>query len=180
MKPKTLLTSLCAVTLLTSACTTTCPSSMHHKEQYTEKAQHHKKHHKKHETKVFQQNYTDDDIDNVIANIYTRSVNGGESVMGTIKFKETDNGLKMKIDLVDLRPGKIYTAQIYQCSTCDNGICCATETMNIDLPTIKSDSNGKLQQSYIIRGLTATQLNNAKLILTRDGGYKAAWGTLNQ
>lgn len=178
MKSKTLflLTSLCAVSLLTAACTTTCPSGTQPKKQYTEKVQ--KKHHK--EPKVFQQNYTGDDIDNVTANIYTRSVNGGESAMGTIKFKETDSGLKMKIDLVDLRPGKIYTAQIYQCGTCDSGICCATETMNIDLPIIKSDSKGHLQQSYIIRGLTAAQLNNAKMVLTRDGGYNAAWGTLNQ
>ena len=179
MKSKTLflLTSLCAVSLLTASCTT-CPTGMHHKKQYTEKTQHHKKHHK--EPKVFQQNYTGEDIEDVTANIYTRSVNGGESAMGTIKFKETDNGLKMKIDLIDLRPGKIYTAQIYQCGTCNSGICCATETMNIDLPTIKSDSTGNLPQSFIVRGLTATQLNNAKLILTRDGGYKAAWGTLNQ
>ena len=52
--------------------------------------------------------------------------------------------------------------------------------MAVDLPLLKIDRVGRLQQSYIIRGLTASQLNNAKLVLTRDGGYKAAWGTLKQ
>ncbi len=53
--------------------------------------------------------------------------------------------------------------------------------MSVDLPKLSVNNAGdRLQQTYIVRGLTATQLNNAKLILTRDGGYKAAWGTLRQ
>ena len=52
--------------------------------------------------------------------------------------------------------------------------------MSIDLPQIKTNSKERLKQSYIVRGLTASQLNNAKFILTRDGGYKAAWGTLQK
>ena len=79
-----------------------------------------------------------------------------------------------------LRPNKVYTAQVYQCGACNDSVCSDTEAMTIDLPQIKSSNGDRLQQSYIIRGLTATQLNNAKIILTRDGGYKAAWGTLNQ
>jgi hypothetical protein len=53
--------------------------------------------------------------------------------------------------------------------------------MSVDLPKLVNSQKGEqLQQSYIIRGLTATQLNNAKIVLTRDGGYQAAWGTLKQ
>ena len=53
--------------------------------------------------------------------------------------------------------------------------------MSVDLPTLKvNNADERLKQSYIVRGLTAAQLNNAKLVLTRDGGYKAAWGTLKQ
>jgi hypothetical protein len=100
--------------------------------------------------------------------------------MGTIKFKETDAGLKMNVDLVDLRPGKTYTAHVYQCGACNDSTCCDTAPMAVDLPTLRIDHVGRLQQSYIVRGLTAAQLNNARLILTRDGGYKAAWGTLKQ
>ena len=53
------------------------------------------------------------------------------------------------------------------------------DAMNIDLPHLTHSHDGKLETSYIIRGLTATQLKNAKICLERDGGYKAAWGTLN-
>ena len=48
------------------------------------------------------------------------------------------------------------------------------------LPTLHIANAGRLQESFMIRGLTAQQLNNAKLYLERDGGYKAAWGTIGQ
>lgn len=178
-----LIASLCGIVFLTAGCTT-CPSGAHR--HYEQQHKPHEKHQYKHKNQkpepiVFHQNYGADDIDDVHAKMFTRSSRGGESEMGFIKFKETNDGLKMKVDLIDLRPGKTYTAQIYQCETCnEDSICCDTEAMSIDLPQIKTDAPGRLQQSYIIRGLTATQLNNAKLILIRDGGYKAAWGTLNQ
>lgn len=191
MKSKTaiLLTSLCAISILTAGCTM-CPTHKydHHEHQY--KRQHKDGPHKPQsqdefvqasETVVFYQTYDASDINNVSANMYTNNAKGGESAMGTIKFKETDNGLKMKVDLEHLRPGKVYNAQVYQCQTCnENSICCDTEAMAIELPKLKIDRVGRLQQSYIVRGLTAAQLNNAKIILTRDGGHKAAWGTLNQ
>ena len=132
------------------------------------------------ETIVFYQTYEGADIDDVRANMYTRSSRGGESAMGTIKFQETRDGLKMHVDLIDLRPGKTYQTHIYQCGACNDSTCCDTAPMAVDLPLLKIDRVGRLQQSYIIRGLTASQLNNAKLVLTRDGGYKAAWGTLKQ
>ncbi len=176
MKNKSLflIASLCGITLLTAGCTSTCPSDgyKHHEQKM------HGKHHKDHP--VFHQNYDNGGIEKVHAKMYTRSNAGGESEMGFVKFAETDNGLKMMVDLMYLRPGKVYTAQVYQCGACNDSICCDTEAMSIDLPQIKSTNGDRLQQSYIIRGLTATQLNNAKIILTRDGGYKAAWGTLNQ
>lgn len=182
MKTKNLgiIASLCGVTLLLGGCVS-CPVQDHgYHEQYKKDKAH--KHHKKHDKNpiIFQQTYSGSDVHNVKANMYTRSMHGGESEMGFIKFKETEDGLKMWVDLIDLRPGKIYTAQVYQCWNCNNGICCNTEAMSVDLPSISTDNAGRLQQTYIVRGLTANQLNNAKLVLTRDGGYKAAWGTLKQ
>ena len=178
MKNKSLflMASLCGVTLLTAGCTS-CPTHTHDK-YHEQKMQ--KKHKKNSEPVVFQQNYSGDDVHNVRAKMFTRSADGGNAEMGYIDFKETENGLKMNVDLIHLRPGKIYTAQVYQCGACNDSVCCDTEAMAIDLPQIKSTNGERLQQSYIIRGLTAAQLNNAKLKLTRDGGYKAAWGTLNQ
>ena len=178
MKTKTLfiMTSLCAISLLTAGCTK-CPTNSHaprHEQQYKEH-----KHHKKHDKPVvFQQSYGAGDVHNIKANMYTRSANGGTSEMGYIKFTETDDGLKMVVDLIDLRPGKVYTAQVYQCGACNDSMCCDTEAMAIELPQLTVPSKGRLQESYIVRGLAASQLNNAKLVLTRDGGYTAAWGNV--
>lgn len=179
-----LIASLCGVCLLTSACTT-CPTQTHEHSMYKEhhnKDKAHKKH-KQHDNSpvIFQQTYSGSDIKKVKANMVTRSAQGGEAEMGAIWFKETDDGLKMNVDLVYLRPNTLYTAQVYQCGACNDNTCCAMEAMSVELPQLKvSNSGDRLQESYIVRGLTATQLNNAKLILTRDGGYQAAWGTLKQ
>ncbi len=176
-----LIASLCGAVLLVGGCTS---CNMRHPEFHEQKNQdkpHHKKQHhaqKQKQPEIFYQTYDTSNIKAVNANVYTRSSNGGESAMGTISFKETNEGLKMSVDLIDLRPGKTYTSVIYQCFECNESICCSEEAMSVDLPKIKTKTSGRLQESYIIRGLTATQLNNAKIILTRDGGYKAAWGTL--
>lgn len=186
-----LIASLCGVCLVTSGCTT-CPTQHHMKhgqhEQHNQmRDQKHNKHQYKHqqqpqqsETVVFYQNYAPSDIHNVTATMETKSNQGGTAEMGTIQFIETDDGLKMNVDLMYLRPNTNYTAQIFQCGACNDTTCCAVTAMNIDLPQLMAETDNRLQQSYIIRGLTAAQLNNAQLILTRDGGYKAAWGMLKQ
>ncbi len=133
------------------------------------------------ETVVFYQNYDAADVDCVKAPMYTRSSHGGESKMGYIKFRETDDGLKMMVDLKDLRPGVKYTVKLHQCSSCNNNsICCDKAPMSISLPTLHIAHTGRLEESFIIRGLAAEQLNNAKIYLERDGGYKAAWGNLKK
>lgn len=133
------------------------------------------------EAVVFYQTYEDSDVSHVHAKMYTHSSQGGESRMGYIKFYETDAGLKMEVDLKDLRPGKVYTVRIYQCGSCNNNsMCCDKSPMAVSLPTLSIKSQGRLKESFIIRGLTAEQLNNAKIYLERDGGYKAAWGTLEK
>lgn len=134
------------------------------------------------ETVVFYQTYEDSDVTHVHAKMYTHSSRGGESRMGYIKFYETDAGLKMEVDVKDLRPGKVYTVRVHQCSSCNNNsMCCDKEPMSVNFPTLSSQkSGGRLKESFIIRGLTAEQLNNAKIYLERDGGYKAGWGTLEK
>ncbi len=132
------------------------------------------------ETVVFYQTYEDSDVNHVEAKMYTHSSHGGESRMGDIKFVETDAGLKMEVDVTDLRPGKVYSVKIVPCSGSKNAMTCAKSPMQIDLPTLSVQKKGRLKESFIIRGLTAEQLDNAKLYLERDGGYKAAWGTLKK
>jgi hypothetical protein len=52
--------------------------------------------------------------------------------------------------------------------------------MSVDLPQLQvTSTDERLKQSYIVHGLTVIQFN-AKIVLTRNHGYKAAWGTLKQ
>lgn len=164
---------LCAAAVL-SGCTTMCNQKRHHpRHQKPAAAQ---------ETVVVYQSYnTKNDVERVSAKMYTHSSSGGESKMGYIKFVETDSGLKMDVDLKDLRPGVTYTVKIYQCGSCNNdSMCCDKSSMPISLPQLKIAKTGRLEETFIIRGLTAAQLNNAKIYLERDGGYKAAWGTFER
>ncbi|MBO4625711.1 MAG: hypothetical protein J5679_00335 [Alphaproteobacteria bacterium] len=185
IKKMIMLTSILGVSIVLSGCSS-CPSKQPAHHSMHKQEMQHRKYQKQQvqsapqitETVVFYQSYENDDIDSVSAKMYTHSSKGGESKMGTIKFVETNDGLHMKINLIDLRPGKTYTAHIYPCGACNDYTCCTTTPMAIDLPTLKIEEAGRLETSYIIRGLTAAQINNAKIVLTRDGGYKAAWGKL--
>ncbi len=169
-----IVSSILGIAAILSGCSTMCGHPKHHnKKMYRQPQQ-------TTETVVFYQTYEEADITRVNAKMYTRNGRGEESKMGNIKFAETDAGLKMMVDLKDLRPGVTYTAKIYQCGSCNNNsMCCDKSPMNVNLPQLRIDHVGRLEQSYIIRGLTAEQLNNAKIYLERDGGYKAAWGQLN-
>ena len=112
------------------------------------------------------------------AKMYTRSSSGGTSEMGYIKFAPSDNGVNMMVDVTDLRPGKDYTVKIYPCGACSDYSCCATKCMNVTLPVLSIDNPGRLTQTFNISGVNCTDLNNAKIVLLRDGGYKAAWGKI--
>lgn len=131
------------------------------------------------------------DVKKVNAKMYTHSSSGGESRMGDIKFVETESGLKMEVDLKDLRPGVEYTINAYKMDCGDMTEeemkkakkdkaefkkMCDKEKMSVNLPTLKAGASGKLEETFMIRGLTAKQLNNAKITLSRDGNDKAAWG----
>ena len=171
IKKMFMFTSVLGMAVLLSGCMSPC----------AKKQMHHKKPAKPTETVVFYQSYDAGDVNRVSAKMYTHSSSGGESKMGYIKFVETDKGLKMNVDLKDLRPGVTYTVKLYQCGSCNNdSMCCDKSSMPIDLPKLKVNSRERLEESFIIRGLTAAQLNNAKIYLERDGGYKAAWGTFDR
>lgn len=131
---------------------------------------------------VVYQTYADADINHVYAKMYTHSSRGGESKMGHIKFKETDSGLKMEVDLKDMRPGVPYTVKVYQCDMCYNDAKCCNNAraLNIKLPMLQTGVSGHLNQTYMIQGLTAAQLDGANIYLERDGGYKAGWGKLEK
>jgi len=170
IKKMFMLSSVLGVAVLLSGCTTGCK---HRRPQPKPQQQ-------TSDVVVFYQTYENADVNRVSAKMYTHSSNGGESKMGYIRFAETDAGLKMEVDLKDLRPGINYTVKLKQCGACNDNTCCAQNPMRVDLPMLRINRVGRLEESFIIRGLTASQLNNAKIYLERDGGYKAAWGKLEQ
>ena len=158
IKKMLILSSALGVIILLSGCTGCGQKKMRHQPKPAMQQQ-------TTETVVFYQTYEDADINHVVAKMYTHSSHGGESRMGDIKFVETD---------------EVYTAKIYQCNSCDSGMCCNKQPMQLELPTLSVKNAGHLKESFILHGLTAEQLNNAKKYLERDGGYKAAWGTLKK
>ncbi len=131
---------------------------------------------------VVYQTYENADIDKVYAKMYTRSSKGGVSHMGHIKFHDTDNGLKMVVDLKDLRPGVPYTVKLAKCGMCAYGEtgCCNKTPINVKLPMLETGMSRKLDETFMIQGMSAAQLNGAKIWLERDGGYKAGWGQLEK
>ena len=163
--------------LVLAGCSTTC-GGRHHMQ----------KHHGHHNAAQPQEVVVYEATETVVAeipmsnvmkvNMYTRSSRGGTSEMGYIKFAQTDNGTKMMVDLIDLRPGKDYTVKIYPCGNCSDSSCCASKCMNVKLPMLGVDEPGRLTKTYNVRGLNCADLSNAKIVLTRDGGYKAAWGRI--
>ena len=48
------------------------------------------------------------------------------------------------------------------------------------MPMLETGKSGKLNQTYMIQGLSAAQLDGANIYLERDGGYKAGWGQLEK
>ncbi|MDR1337617.1 MAG: hypothetical protein LBJ73_01140 [Rickettsiales bacterium] len=127
------------------------------------------------------------DVRRVSAKMYTRGA-AGESRMGEIRFHETESGLKMDVDLKDMRPGVDYSINVYRfdCPKMKemkkmkdkkNGDkTCAKEKMSVNLPTLRADASGAVKETFMIHGFSAKQLKNAKIVLSRDGNDKAAWG----
>ena len=169
-----------AVVLLTG-CMMDCPAKKHHPAKKMHRAQPVEVVEAT-DTIVVYQTYEDADVNQVYAKMYTHSSQGGQSKMGHIKFKDTDNGLKMMVDLKDLRPGVQYNVKIYQCNSCynDANCCNASKKVNLQLPMLQTGESRRLNQTYMIQGISAAQLDGANIYLERDGGYKAGWGKLEK
>ena len=100
-----LFASVLGAAVLLSGCMMGCPNkkAMHHQKQPARYAQPVEV--VESDTIVVYQTYENADVNHLYAKMYTHSSRGGESKMGHIKFRETDNGLKMEVDLKDMRAG---------------------------------------------------------------------------
>ncbi len=172
--------ALAAVVLL-SGCSG-CPTKKHHNKKMVHYAQPQAVEVVETDAVVFYQVPENMHTDNLYAKMYTHSSHGGESKMGYIKFHQTDNGLKMKVDLKDMRPGVQYHVKLYQCGSCHNDAKCCTNAkkLSMDMPMLQTGKSGRLEQTYMLQGVTASQLQGANIYLERDGGYKAGWGKLEK
>lgn len=164
-------------TALIAGCSTTCGGPRHHKKHHE-----HNRQPATQEVVMYEMSETvvaEIPVSNVMkAQMYTRSSRGGTSEMGYIKFANGENGMKMMVDLIDLRPGRDYTVKIYKCGNCTDYSCCTSSCMNASLPMLAIDEPGRLTKTFNVSGIKWKDLNNAKIVLTRDGGYKAAWGKI--
>ena len=182
IKKTVVFASVLGAAVLLSGCMMGCPNkkAMHHQKQPARYAQPVEV--VESDTIVVYQTYENADVNHLYAKMYTHSSRGGESKMGHIKFRETDNGLKMEVDLKDMRAGVPYTIKMYQCASCYNDAKCCNNSklLNVKLPTLQTGDSGRLNQTYMIQGLNAAQLDGANIYLERDGGYKAGWCKLEK
>ena len=115
--------------------------------------------------------------------MYTRNNHGEASEIGYVKFYDTENGVKMFVNVDKLRNGVDYTTKIYQCkdAKCTNpDTCCMSTSMSLEMPlTRKNKSDSMLQETYFIQNMTTGQLSGATVFFERDNGYRAAWGFLD-
>lgn len=135
------------------------------------------------------QTHQDDEVTRLGARMFQRT--GDQNRMGSIRFGEKDSGLQMRVDLKDTRPNTEYRLVVYDMAGCDvkRGRVknmateeCEFEKTSISLPALNSDAKGNIQSSFLINGVTAAELENTKLVLTRrntDGNrVTAGWGVL--
>ena len=115
--------------------------------------------------------------------IYSRNKQGGISEIGYVKFYDIDKGVKMVVNLEQLRNNVDYTTKIYQCTDakCTNpDTCCMETTMSLEMPLTRNDkTNSSLQKTFIINNVSTDQLQGATIFFERDKGYRAAWGFLD-
>lgn len=170
--------SVLALVFTFTGCTTTneCQYKKHHNydngemcTQHKQKNYEHKKHHK--------------NAKKLHSKMYSRNKQGGVSEIGYVKFYDTANGVKMFVNVENLRDGVDYTTKIYQCkdAKCTNpDTCCMETSMSLEMPLTRKDkSNSMLQETFFINNVTTDQLQGATVFFERDNGYRAAWGFLD-
>ena len=168
------LASILAVVFAFAGCASECPHKKHHDCPNCEMSEHKKNHdYKKYDKKS----------NKLHTKMYSRNKQGGVSEIGYIKFYDTDNGVKMLVNVDNLRDDVDYRVKIYQCndSKCTNpDTCCMESSMSMEMPLTRKDKNNSmLQETFFISNVNTKQLQGATVFFERDSGYRAAWGFLD-
>jgi len=116
-----------------------------------------------------------------------RQMHGNHDRMGHISLRERDNGLEMHVRLRDARPNTEYMVFAYEMDPADKEPRTARPAKNkaeIRLPGIKSDCDGKIDETFMVTGHTAEKMKGMKIVVSRraDNGdmTKVSWGVLNK
>ena len=137
------------------------------------------------------QTHEDDDVTRISARMFQRfgpvDSNGRGNRMGAIKFNETESGLKMFVVLNNVRPGVEYTLYVYDMVGCDKSnpqAGCEKKKLDISFPKVTGDAEGRIRARFMATGVTAAELNDAKITLNRpDANGKeiaVGWGVLKE
>ena len=116
------------------------------------------------------QTHQHDDVTKLSAKMH--QLHGKRQSMGSIKFSEKDGGLSMRTDLENARPNTEYEVSVFEVKDCKPDKArgdgnCQKKRKNIDLPKLKSDAQGNIKSTYLIKSVTAAELDNLKIVLSR-------------
>ncbi|MCL2629367.1 MAG: hypothetical protein FWD33_01595 [Alphaproteobacteria bacterium] len=148
------------------------------------------------------QTHQGDEVTRVRARMFQKRDHKTE--MGHITFAERESGLRMHMELKDLRPNTEYQVVIYDMSDCKidkkkwkeatkeqraekrakKTKNCEKVNMRATMPTLKSTAKGEARTSFLITGLTAAELDGAKIVLRRENAQgeeiSVGWGMLRE
>ena len=159
-----------------------CSSSSSPSAGYSEKSE-------KPESVSYVKTHQKEDVKKVYAKMYQKNKKDGtKDSMGHIRFSETDSGLKMLVELKDVRSGVEYKLRVYDLVDCEKkegkSKTCTKNDRYLDLPTIIGDKNKKIQDTYMLTNVSAKELKNAKISLHRDddkgNDLKVGWGIIEE
>ena len=175
IKKMLMVVSIVGVTVMIAGCSSSNDSAKTENETKTE----------------YVQTHQNDDVKTVKAKMYQKKLKDGTAdEMGYIKFTETESGLKMVTDLKKVRPDVEYKLYVYDIKGCDKSMKdkskdkkkCDKEKKDIDLPELVGDKDGTVKTTFMITGLTAAELEDAKITLVRDDDHgekvKVGWGKI--
>ncbi|MDR0319653.1 MAG: hypothetical protein LBH81_02845 [Rickettsiales bacterium] len=147
----------------------------------------------------------DSGVQKVRARMFLKRADNKNEI-GTIGFSERDSTVRMHVDLRDLRANSDFQVVVYDLSNCDekttscgakkDGMSkqeraakraewlasCEKVRQDIVTPKLQTNSKGQVRMSFLINGTSADDLNNSKIVLTREtrNGEEVAvgWGKL--
>ncbi|MCL2439784.1 MAG: hypothetical protein FWD15_04730 [Alphaproteobacteria bacterium] len=110
-----------------------------------------------------------------------RQVGDKQETVGTVRFDEGDAGLKMYVDIEDVKPNTTFALRLYDISSCEFDKrdrkrlnkadkmtqleACKKIVDNVRFPMLKSDEDGNIETEFLLKGTSATKINGMRIAL---------------